>query len=156
MSPAPRETSAQDISSLSSPVLMSESRSSTESRYTNTTELQHDLGKDTQFAAQDILFSFSAFRLIQRHPPFHTLPSTMSSSRSGRSGGSSSHRSSKSSKKPRAVQVSEGLFFVLSPPPVPAHSCFPITPAIPALQRHHILRASHELVAFSSRSQTHT
>ncbi|KAF9875187.1 hypothetical protein CkaCkLH20_07453 [Colletotrichum karsti] len=106
MRPMPRERSGKDISSSGSPVPKSESRSSTDSSYTNITELHDYVGKDTEFTVQDILSSFSSSRLTQKSHPFRATPSTMSSSRSGRSAGSSSHRSSKSSKKPRAVQRS--------------------------------------------------
>lgn len=84
--------------------------------HTNITQLEDQIDSDTQYTVEDILVAFAPPSVSQESHPSRRPSSTMSSSRSGRSGGSSSHhRSSKSSKKPRAVQVSHGLLFVLPP-----------------------------------------
>lgn len=85
--------------------------------HTNITQLEDQIDSDTQYTVEDILVAFAPPSVSQESHPSRRPSTTMSSSRSGRSGGSSSHhRSSKSSKKPRAVQVSHGLLFVLPPP----------------------------------------
>lgn len=94
--------------------------------HTNITQLEGQIDSDTQYTVEDILVAFAPPSVSQESHPSRRPSSTMSSSRSGRSGGSSSHhRSSKSSKKPRAVQVSHGLLFVLPPYPLQGRTTRP-------------------------------
>ncbi|KAK1997096.1 hypothetical protein LX36DRAFT_87689 [Colletotrichum falcatum] len=92
-----------------------DSRYSSTHGYNSFSGLRDQLNQHSQFTLEDILAAFSPSSFPRESRVVRTSTIAMSSSRSGRSGGSSSHSSSKSSKKPRAVQVSHGLCFVLHP-----------------------------------------